>query len=77
MKREHLLAYNESQSNLTINIVRPEGNFDAECIVGVFNGGQCEVREGLLGKVGHHSLCKTIRTQVHKLGNTVCREKQK
>jgi len=45
--------------DLTINIVWLEGNFDAECFVGVFDGGQCEVRERLLGKVGHHSFWKT------------------
>lgn len=44
---------------LTINIVWSEVDLYVESFVGVFDGGQCEVGQGLLGEVRHHSLWKS------------------
>ena len=41
---------------LTIHVVGSEGDLDAEGLVGVPDGGQREVGQGLLSEVGHHSL---------------------
>lgn len=51
---------------LTISVVRSKVDFNAKRLVGIFDGGQGEVGQGLLGKVRHHSLWKpdkiTFRT---------------
>lgn len=41
---------------LTIDIIGPEVDFNAESLVGIFDGGQGEVGQGFLGEVWHHSL---------------------
>ena len=43
---------------LTIRIVWPEADLDAEGLVGVLDGGQSEIGQGLLGEMGHHSICR-------------------
>lgn len=42
--------------SLTINIIGSKVDLYAESTIGIFNGGQREVRYGFLGKVWHHSL---------------------
>lgn len=41
---------------LTINIIRSKVDLDAESLVGIFDGWQGEVGQGLLSEVRHHSL---------------------
>lgn len=45
-------------SFLTISVVGSKVDFNAKGLVGIFDGGQGEVGQGLLGKVRHHSLWK-------------------
>lgn len=53
-QREH--EGEQHRGELTIDVIRSEVDLDAERLVGILDGGQGEVRQGLLGKVRHHSL---------------------
>lgn len=41
---------------LTINIIRSKVDLDSKSFIGIFDCWQGEVRQGLLGKIWHHSL---------------------
>ena len=55
--------------DLTVGAVRTKVNPNGEGLVRILDGGQCEVGEGGLGEMGHHSLCRETGCQRNSLAS--------